>query len=273
MRLISTLAFGFLALTSALARPSTFVERAVRRGRPALPAASLAEQKPSPVSAASSAHPTTRSSNWAGVVLPSPPQGENFTVVQGTFAVPALAPSSYAAASIWVGVDGWQQSADAQGLFQAGVDCWVEDGETTYDAWYEWVPDGSYNFTGFAVSAGDVLTYRLVAASEREGTIYVENETTGEAVTRLLAAPPLANSQLALQSVEWIMEDFFWYGQVPLANFGSIHFTNTSAKTGAGTTVGLSNATIIDLVLSGDDEPRTATTIDSDSSATISYVS
>ncbi|KAI9069528.1 concanavalin A-like lectin/glucanase [Trametes sanguinea] len=180
--------------------------------------------------------------------------GENFTTVQGTFAVPALAPSSYAAASIWLGIDGWQPAGDAQGLFQAGVDCWVEDGATAYDAWYEWVPDGSYNFTAFAVSPGDVLTFRLVAAGAREGTVYVENETTGEAVSRVLDAPPLANAQLALQSAEWIMEDFFWYGQVPLANFGSIHFTNASARTGAGTTVGLSDATIIDLVLSGDSE-------------------
>ena len=72
------------------------------------------------------------------------------------------------------------------------------------------------------------------------------------------------------------MEDFFWYGQVPLADFGSVSaswrnlyhddysqsyspqivFTYASAKTNAGTTVGLSNSTIVNLVLNGNVSTR-----------------
>ena len=67
------------------------------------------------------------------------------------------------------------------------------------------------------------------------------------------------------------MEDFFWYGQVPLGDFGEVGlslpsssltetervgwaqivFTDSSAKTDVGTTVGLTNGTIVNLRLSG----------------------
>ncbi len=66
------------------------------------------------------------------------------------------------------------------------------------------------------------------------------------------------------------MEDFFSDGQVPLADFGSVStrscvvackadilhieqivFTGASAKTNAGTTVDLKNATAINLVVDG----------------------
>ena len=69
------------------------------------------------------------------------------------------------------------------------------------------------------------------------------------------------------------MEDFYWYGQVPLANFGSVRtssnsasdarftgesmaqivFSNASATTSKGETVGLTNGTIVNLVLTGSD--------------------
>ncbi|KAI0352774.1 concanavalin A-like lectin/glucanase [Trametes cingulata] len=273
MRAAIVLLAGLFLVGEVLARPSIFAERALRRGRPALPAADVPATIPA--SFATSANPTATSNNWAGVVLPSPPAGENFTAVSGTFTVPTLAPSTYAAASIWLGIDGWQtESSTTQGLFQAGVDCWVENGQLTYNAWYEWVPDSSWNFTDFRISAGDVLTFRLVATSDREGTIDIENETTGQTTSKVLDAPPsppFTNPQLSLQTAEWIMEDFFWYGQVPLADFGSIKFTDASATTNAGSSVGLTDGTIVNLVLNN--KARTDVTIDDASSATVKYLS
>ncbi|RDX44809.1 concanavalin A-like lectin/glucanase [Lentinus brumalis] len=257
-------------LVVTFARPSTFVERSLRRGSPGIPTRA-AQRLEAPSSAA--AH-SLLSSNWAGVVLVSPPAGENFTEVIGSFTAPTLAPSSYTAASAWVGIDGWTwRETGLNGLFQAGIDFWMENNELTYDAWYEWVPDTSYNFTGFEISSGDVLTFRLVATSDLEGTIYLENETTGQTAYKVLDAPPsppFEAPQLAFQNAEWIMEDFFSDGQVPLADFGSIVFTGASAKTNAGTTVDLKNATAINLVVDG--KTRTNVSIDSDSSATIKYL-
>ncbi|KAI0366223.1 concanavalin A-like lectin/glucanase [Pilatotrama ljubarskyi] len=264
---------GFVLLVDVLARPSTFAERALRRGGPALHAVDASAG--TPAFSAASANPTATSSNWAGVVLPSPPAGENLTAVSGTFVVPVLAPSSYAAASIWLGIDGWQtENSATEGLFQAGVDCWVEDGQLTYNAWYEWVPDSSWNFTDFHISAGDVLTFRLVATSDREGTVDIENETTGQMTSKVLDAPPsppFTNPQLSLQTAEWIMEDFFWYGQVPLADFGSIDFTEASAITSAGRTVGLTDGIVVNLVLNN--KVRTDVAINGHSSATVKYLS
>ena len=130
-----------LASDYALARPSTFAERSLRRGYPALPVD--LRRKPSPTNLTADANPTTTSSNWAGVVLPSPPAGQNFTGVAGTFTVPSLANSSYTAACAWIGIDGWSTS-QTQGLFQAGVDFWMEDDKLTYDAWYA-QPVGHHN--------------------------------------------------------------------------------------------------------------------------------
>ena len=171
---------------SALARPSTFVDRSLRRGSPSIPASAANSLAVSSTSATES----DTSGNWAGVVLASPPPGENFTEVIGTFTAPTLAPSSYTAACAWIGIDGWSQDTGTDGLFQAGVDFWMEDNKLTYNAWYEWVPDSSYNFTDFDISAGDVLTFRLVATSNREGTIYLDNETTGQSTSMVLDAPP-----------------------------------------------------------------------------------
>ncbi|EJF56124.1 concanavalin A-like lectin/glucanase [Dichomitus squalens LYAD-421 SS1] len=224
MKLSLAATAGFLLASGyVLAYPSTFAERSLRRGRPALPV-DVAAQEPTPAGLAADANPTVMSGNWAGVVLPSPPTGQNFTGVSGTFNFPSLANSSYAAACAWIGIDGWSTSR-TEGLFQAGVNFWTEDDKLTYDAWYEWVPDTSYNFTDFGISAGDVLTFRLFTLSDSAGTIYLENESTGQVVTKDLSAPPsppFTDPQLSLQSPEWIMEDFFWYGQVPLADFGSI---------------------------------------------------
>ena len=185
--------FGTLALSgllllasSALARPSTFAERALRRGRPNLPAESVQRLVASDVPTAQS----EVSSNWAGVVLTSAPPGEKFIEVAGTFTVPTLAPSSYTAACAWIGIDGWYWDGPTNGLFQAGVDFWMEDYEMVYNAWYEWVPDSSWNFTNFDIAAGDVITLRLVAETDRRGTIYLENETSGQNTSLVLEAPP-----------------------------------------------------------------------------------
>ncbi|KAL1745397.1 peptidase A4 family-domain-containing protein [Schizophyllum fasciatum] len=259
-----TLAALICTAATALARPSTFAERAARRGAPAI-------RLPSASNTAAAASGTATSGNWAGLVLEAPPSGENFTSVTGTFTVPALANSTYTAACAWVGIDGWAGSA-TDALFQAGVDFWMEDGALAYNAWYEWVPDTSWNFTDFAVEAGDVIALTLAAANDSAGSIAVDNKSSGQSTSIDLTAPPIPNAKtrLALQNAEWIMEDFFWYGQVPLGDFGSIQFTDASAKTNKGTVVGLKDATVVDLIL--DKKKRTETTIDSGTSATIKYL-
>ncbi|KAI0757799.1 peptidase G1 [Daedaleopsis nitida] len=222
----------------------------------------LPARRTSSDSTTTTAAQSTLSGNWAGLVLETLSEGGHFTEVGGT---------SYTAACAWVCFDGWLTGTGADGLLQAGVDLWMEDNKLTYNAWYEWVPDTSWNFTGFDIAAGDVITLRLVAETDRSGTIYLENET-GQTTSMVLDAPPtppFSNPRIPMRTVERIMETLFWYGQVPLADFGSIVFTESCAKTNTGERLGLSGSTVINLQLN---EIRTDVTIDSDSAATIKYL-
>lgn len=189
-----------LLTTGVLGRPvSTFIERSLKRGAPTW-------ISPADTFTASAASET--SGNWAGVVV-TPPTGENMTEVAGSFKVPSLANSEYTAACAWLGIDGWNGSTS---LFQAGVDFWMMDGELTYNAWYEWVPDTSYNYTVSdigEISAGDVLNLKLVATSETSGTILLENETTGKSHTMDLDAPPIANAVCCRSKVSFLFVRMF----------------------------------------------------------------
>lgn len=74
---------------------------------------------------------TQFSENWAGVVLESPPVGETFNKVVGTFTIPSVSGSGAAAA--WVGIDG---DTYPNAILQSGVDFIIEDDEVTFSAWY-----------------------------------------------------------------------------------------------------------------------------------------
>ena len=72
------------------------------------------------------------------------------------------------------------------------------------------------------------------------------------------------------QNAEWIVEDYTQNGGiVPLANWGTVTFTNTSASTSSRTEVGLSDATIFDMEQFGG--ILTDVSIDSTSQVSIAY--
>jgi hypothetical protein len=188
------------------------------------------------------------SSNWSGAVLEAPPSGTTFTSAHGRFTVPTpkhVGSGGSESSSAWVGIDG---DTYGNAILQAGVDFTVSSsGAVTYDSWYEWYPDYAYDFTGFAVKAGDVIQIDIVATTTSKGTVTLTNETTGKAVSKTLSAPS-TSAKLGGQNAEWIVEDFEENGSlVALSNFGTVVFTGATAGTAAGTSVGLTGATIIDL--------------------------
>lgn len=179
------------------------------------------------------------SSNWAGAVLIS----TGFTSVTGTVVVPQLAASSSRteqAASAWVGIDG---DTCSSAILQTGIDFYVDGSTISYDAWYEWLPDYAYTFTGFSLKAGDSIRMTVTASSKTGGTAKIENLTTDKSVSHSFSGQP----SLCEQNAEWIVEDFESNGAlVPFANFGTVTFTSASAVK-SGTTVGVTGATIIDI--------------------------
>lgn len=81
------------------------------------------------------------SENWAGAVIIS----SDITSVTAEITVPSVSSSdssssSEQCASAWVGIDG---DTCETAILQTGIDFCVEDGESYYDAWYEWYPGES----------------------------------------------------------------------------------------------------------------------------------
>ncbi|KAF2711360.1 hypothetical protein K504DRAFT_465125 [Pleomassaria siparia CBS 279.74] len=261
-----------LSLTAAHAAPSKLqdrVQRRAARARGSQPLAKLSESSFKETAANGTAH-VDYSSNWSGAVLESPPSGTTFTSASGRFTVPTpkhVGSGGTESSSAWVGIDGDTYGA---AILQAGVDFTVSSsGAVSYDSWYEWYPDYAYDFT-FSVKAGDVIKVDIVATTTSKGTVTLTNETTGKSVSKTLTAPD-SSSKLGGQNAEWIVEDFEENGSlVALSNFGTVVFTGATAGTAAGTSVGLTGATIIDLKQGS--TVYTDVTIDSSSQVTIEYI-
>ena len=131
-------------------------------------------------------------------------------------------------------------------ILQTGVEFLVEGTQTSYEAWYEWYPDYSHTFTGFAVKPGDSIRTTVKATSLVAGTATVENLTTGKSVSHTFSNEGSLGS-LCQTNAEWIVEDFeSGSALVPFANFGSVSFTGASYVTG-GSTKGVTGASILDV--------------------------
>ncbi len=181
------LAAIFLFTDVAVARPSRLQERIAARARNSRPLVHAdsttvlkAEVAPSNVT-----HPTEFSTNWSGAVLVSPPSGQTFTTVTGSFVVPT--PKGTGAASAWVGIDG---DTAQNSILQSGVDFTVaSNGRVTYQAWFEWFPNFAIDFSNFPISAGQTITVTVHATSKTAGTVVLTNASTGKSITQAVSAP------------------------------------------------------------------------------------
>jgi hypothetical protein len=192
-----------------------------------------------------------QSSNWAGAVLVS----SGFTEVSGTFTVPSPQipsggdQSTQYCATAWVGIDGDTCSTS---ILQTGVDFCIQGSDVSYDAWYEWIPAGSVDFSGISFSAGDSVSVSVVATSKTTGTATITNNSNGQSVTHKFTSSETTSS-LCETNAEWIVEDFTLIsssGQqslAPFANFGTVTFTDAIAVEN-GNQVDASGANTISLV-------------------------
>jgi hypothetical protein len=189
------------------------------------------------------------STNWSGAVITSPPSGQTFNAVSASFVVPTpKVPSGSSSrgtysASAWVGIDGdtYQNS-----ILQTGVDFTIENGQVSYDAWYEWFPDYAYDFS-ISISEGDTIKATVSSTTSKSGVAIIENVTTGKTVTKSLTS----TAALGGQNAEWIVEDYEEGSSlVNLANWGSVVFTGATAST-SKSSLDASTASIIDIQQSG----------------------
>jgi hypothetical protein len=151
------------------------------------------------------------------------------------------------AVSAWVGIDG---DTYTQAILQTGIDAYIQNGQRTYDAWYEWYPRNAENFD-IGLTAGDVIVAKVESSSPSQGVAIIENKSSGQSVTKTLNAPS-TTATLGGQNAEWIVEDFnSGNTMVPFAKFGKIDFTGAQAKAD-GANYGVNNAAILDIQQNGE---------------------
>ncbi len=184
---------------------------------------------------------TETSPNWAGYA-DTPATGNTFTSVSASWVMPVVAPPAGAAvgveyyASFWVGLDGFTP-ATSPTVEQVGVDAFTErtaTGIITQDqAFWEMFPAGP-NF-GPAVSPGDSLSASVTYdSSVNSYTLSLVDTTNSSGSYSATISGNNLSSTPQRNSAEWIAESPTitnsnpppTYVIAPLANFGSVTFTN-----------------------------------------------
>jgi len=167
------------------------------------------------------------SQNWAGYAV----NGATFNDVQGTWTQPAVVGSCTSAAryaSFWVGIDGYSSTT----VEQIGTDSDCTGGHASYYAWYEMFPANSVTISSLTIHPGDVLTAQ-VKVSGTSFTLSLKDATSKQSFSIKKTSASATKS-----SAEWIAESpeicSTTCSLAKLNNFGTVHFTNCEAATGAG---------------------------------------
>lgn len=143
----------------------------------------------------------------------------------------------------WIGIDGW---GGLDNLFQAGLDVrgvQANDGsyEPQFRGYFEWYPEEAMFFEPgqLPLSSGDVLYVNINASSTTSGTVYLENERTGQYMTHTFNEP-----QYPLQGTyaEWIVEEF---KNNPVPSDSLFKFQSTAAYTANGNQIAASSASLV----------------------------
>jgi hypothetical protein len=168
------------------------------------------------------------SSHWAGYV--AIPRAGAFTAVQATWVQPRIRcdrPNSSVA--FWIGLGG--ATRRATGLEQIGTSADCSDTLVpSYSAWSERIPAPARPVElPVRVAPGDTITAR-VSAGDTTVTFTLHNVTTDEAFGVETPA-----RLVDLSSAEWIVEAPSFCLQrcttLPMAKFGNLTFTSTTART------------------------------------------
>lgn len=176
------------------------------------------------------------STNWSGYAIQtslSTPQSNAVSSVKGNWIVPSVdcsgTPTAYS--SFWIGIDGYSSST----VEQIGTDSDCSNGIPKYYAWYEMYPKFPANLR-MKVSPGNLMSAEITFGSKNTFTLKITNTSTGETFTTNQKSNNVKRS-----SAEWIAEAPSSSGGVlPLANFGTAIFQNSSATVN-GTTGTISN--------------------------------
>ncbi|KAI1781586.1 acid proteinase [Ganoderma leucocontextum] len=183
------------------------------------------------------------SKNWAGAFYSQ--KKATYKQVTATFVVPKPKVPSGASGvhkgAAWVGIDGMRCHTT---ILQTGVDFIVNGSSVSYHGWSEWYPAGAHDFSDITFKAGDTVTVTVEATSKTSGTASIKNHRTGKRVSHDFSGQPA----LCQHDAEWVVEDVGNGNPTSFANFGKVTFTDATAHTLSGKTVGPANADRTDIV-------------------------
>jgi hypothetical protein len=168
----------------------------------------------------------SNSLNWAGYSSYS--GNGTFTDVKGSWTQPTTVTCSNKTtySSFWVGLDGYNSST----VEQLGTDADCSHGRRSDYAWWEIYPNPSNTISAFPVTPGVTYTGEVKYNGGGSFTLSLSGGGHSFSITRTLANP-------ALSSAEWIAEaPSMCAGScrvLPLTNFGTVHFSGSSANSKA----------------------------------------
>jgi hypothetical protein len=155
-----------------------------------------------------------QSTNWAGYDA----IGGDFTSVTASWVQPAIAPSSAETyAAFWAGLDGDGSST----VEQTGTLAYSENGEVSYEAWYEMYP-AALQTVSLSINPGDSLTATVTSESGGQFDLTLTDHTTGKTANETETSTTAQD-----YSAEVIAEAPSSETSVlPLADFGTVGFTD-----------------------------------------------
>jgi hypothetical protein len=185
---------------------------------------------------------TFMSRNWDGYVSYAKSAGQTeFNSVHGTWVQPAVTcPKPNAWTVFWVGLDGWFNDTVEQG----GSSAQCVNGLPQYTTWWEMFPTNAIQ-TVFTIRPGDTIDATVTfSPTTQVFTIRVRDVTTGQSFTQ---TPTCASNIVCdRSSADWIAEDVGMFGGsgfFPLADYGTMRFSNSTATSLSGHSGPINDAT------------------------------
>jgi len=173
------------------------------------------------------------SSNWSGYASISNislPISNYVNTVQGNWTVPTLTcGTSTTYSSAWIGIDGYSDNS----VEQIGTEQDCSNGVQQNYAWFEMYPHPSFKITGITVNAKDVISAKVTYIGKNKFQLAITDVTTKKSYSNTFKA----NAQRS--SAEWIVEAPYSGGVLPLANFGTMNFTNAQFTDSTGHVVAI----------------------------------
>ena len=158
------------------------------------------------------------STNWSGYAA----TGSRFTTVSASWTQPSVTCGSQTTySSFWTGIDGDGSNT----VEQTGTEADCSGGSPTYFAWYEMFPKFPVNFSD-PVSPGDQFNASVTYNGSGRFTLVIADSTRGwsHTINAKLRNPALASAEVIAEAPSSSG------GVLPLADFGTVDFGNSSAN-------------------------------------------